>query len=160
MGTTQGLPLLARGNNAGKNRQGWFTNRDLIRQFEAQVEVLEFYHQDKELLFMFDNSMTHHKKKPGALDVTQMNKSDGGNQPTMKLITHYRDSEGQLQVQLLQHPCKCNRRECVAFRQPVNPVIPDHIPKEHDGVQKGVLTTDSWTATGLGSQRAPWQTSP
>ena len=45
---------------AGKNRDGWFTNKDLVEQFENLVPTIKSLHSDCDLVIAFDNSMTHH----------------------------------------------------------------------------------------------------
>ena len=47
---------------AGKNREGWFTNNDLVNQFNALIPLIKDLHQDCEIVIAFDNSMTHHAK--------------------------------------------------------------------------------------------------
>jgi hypothetical protein len=63
---------------AGKNRQGWFTNADLIDQFMACKNLIKDLHPDMDIYVAFDNSNTHRAKPPDGLDVTQLNLSDGG----------------------------------------------------------------------------------
>jgi hypothetical protein len=47
-------------------------------QFTANVDLFKHIHPDCDLLFAFDNSMSHHKKAPGSLDVSRINLGDGG----------------------------------------------------------------------------------
>lgn len=47
---------------AGKNREGWFTNNDLVNQFNALIPLIKELHQNCEIVIAFDNSMTHHAK--------------------------------------------------------------------------------------------------
>ena len=42
---------------AGKNREGWFTNDDLVAQLEKVMPLIEKLHQNKQLVFAFDNSI-------------------------------------------------------------------------------------------------------
>jgi len=44
---------------AGTNREGWFTNKDLFEQLIASAELFKALHPDCELVIYFDNSMTH-----------------------------------------------------------------------------------------------------
>jgi transposase len=62
---------------AGKNREGWFTNKDIVAQFEPLVPLIKSLHPDCEIVIAFDNSMTHHAKVPDGLDVTNLKMSDG-----------------------------------------------------------------------------------
>ena len=63
---------------AGKNRQGWFTNKDLNNQFEGCADLIRQLHPDADIYTLFDNSMTHRAKAPDGLDASALNKSDGG----------------------------------------------------------------------------------
>ena len=65
---------------AGKAREGWFTNADLNIQFDACYVLLRHFHpvEDYDIYVAFDNSMTHKAKSPDGLDASKLNKSDGG----------------------------------------------------------------------------------
>ena len=65
---------------AGKNREGMFTNKDLNDQIDATYLLSRYYHPaDKyDRCFAFDISMTHKAKSPDGLDATKINRSDGG----------------------------------------------------------------------------------
>ena len=43
-------------------REGWFTNKDLVAQFDLIVPLIKELHDDCDILVAFDNSMTHHAK--------------------------------------------------------------------------------------------------
>lgn len=62
----------------GKNKDGYWTNADLVVQFNEVVPVFKALHPNCELLFIFDNSSNHHAKAPDGLDVSYLNLSDGG----------------------------------------------------------------------------------
>ena len=47
---------------AGVARDGWFTNKDLVAQFDLIVPLIKELHDDCDILVAFDNSMTHHAK--------------------------------------------------------------------------------------------------
>ena len=47
---------------AGIAREGWFTNKDLVAQFNLIVPMIKDLHPDCDILIAFDNSMTHHAK--------------------------------------------------------------------------------------------------
>ena len=47
---------------AGKNRAGWFPNKDLVAQFNLLIPLIRKLHQNCEIVIAFDNSMTHHAK--------------------------------------------------------------------------------------------------
>jgi hypothetical protein len=78
---------------AGTNRDGWFTNDDLVRQLEASIPLFFKLHPNCEILCAFDNSMTHHKRAPDALDVHEKLplKDDGKNAPMMRDTTFIND---------------------------------------------------------------------
>jgi len=97
---------------AGTNRDGWFTNNDLIKQFEEFAGEFAVLHPGKELYFGFDNSMTHRAKATNGLDVTKLNLSDGGkNTPELRNGWYIKDGHRV-----------------------------EHIMKNADGVQKGIRT--------------------
>ena len=86
---------------AGKNREGWFTNEDLIAQFQDFAEGFKHFHPSQDLYFAFDNSMTHRAKSQDGLDVTKLNLSDGGkNVPLLRAGWYMKD--GQRFVQNMQ----------------------------------------------------------
>jgi hypothetical protein len=62
----------------GSNRDGWFTNEDLVKQFENCVDFFKELHPNQDLVIAFDNSMTHRAKAPDGLDASAMNLKDGG----------------------------------------------------------------------------------
>ena len=68
----------------GKNRDGAWTNDNLIEQLEKVIEIFKQMHPDCELLFLFDNSQNHHKKAPDGLDADSMNLNPGGKQKRMR----------------------------------------------------------------------------
>jgi hypothetical protein len=62
---------------AGKNREGWFTNKDLVEQFNELTPLIRSLHPECDIVIAFDNSMTHHAKVPDGLDVSKLKLSDG-----------------------------------------------------------------------------------
>ena len=62
---------------AGKNREGWFTNAHLVEQFNDIIDLIEELHPGNDITVAFDNSMTHHAKSPDGLDVSVLKLSDG-----------------------------------------------------------------------------------
>ena len=65
---------------AGKGREGWFTEKDLNGQYGPCHILFCYFHPVEvyEIWCGFDNSMTHMAKSPDGLDVTKLNESDGG----------------------------------------------------------------------------------
>ncbi len=63
---------------SGINRDGWFSNDDLIAQLESSFELMESLHPNKKLLFAFDNSNSHHKRAPDGLRANNLPLKDDG----------------------------------------------------------------------------------
>lgn len=65
---------------AGANREGWFSNADLVQQIKNYAPLFFHFHPDYEILLAFDNSMTHRAKAPDGLDAlsNNLNLGDGG----------------------------------------------------------------------------------
>ena len=63
---------------AGRNREGWFTNDHLVKQLLDTDPLIKKLHPDCELHYGFDQSMTHKAKCKDGLDATRLNLSDGG----------------------------------------------------------------------------------
>lgn len=59
---------------AGKNRDGYFTNDDILKQTEAAMDIVEKYYGDEEHKFVFDNAPTHLKRLDAALSARKMTK--------------------------------------------------------------------------------------
>ena len=58
---------------AGKNRDGYFNNDDLVRQVELSMDIFEEKtHGFKKALFLFDNATTHQKWAPDAPSARKM----------------------------------------------------------------------------------------
>ena len=72
---------------AGSNRDGWFTNADLVKQLKQCAPLFKKYHPeaDMECYLLFDNSMTHRKKAPDGLDASRLNLKDGGKERPEKM---------------------------------------------------------------------------
>ena len=69
----------------GTNRDGWWTNQDLINQVvDRAILIFERTHPGKIVLFMFDNSCNHNAYAEDALVVSRMNLKDGGKQPLLR----------------------------------------------------------------------------
>jgi hypothetical protein len=59
---------------AGKNRDGYFTNEDIVRQTEAAMEIVSKYYPDEDHVFVFDNATAHLKRDDTALSARKMTK--------------------------------------------------------------------------------------
>ncbi|CDO71461.1 hypothetical protein BN946_scf184909.g55 [Trametes cinnabarina] len=60
---------------AGKNRDGYFDNDDIIAQITQATLILDKYYPDEDHVFVFDNATTHLKRPPDALSARRMSKA-------------------------------------------------------------------------------------
>lgn len=64
---------------AGKNRQGWWCNDDLVQQLANKViPIFEALHPNARSLFIFDISSNHHAVAPDGLKANEITLRDGG----------------------------------------------------------------------------------
>jgi hypothetical protein len=70
---------------AGKNREGYFTNTEILAQVTAAMDILDKHAPLEKHIFMFDNATTHLKRADDALSARKMPKnpspSKAGNLP-------------------------------------------------------------------------------
>ncbi|KAF7347061.1 hypothetical protein MVEN_01459900 [Mycena venus] len=59
---------------AGKKREGYFTNEDIIKQTEHAMDILSRDYGDEKHVFIFDNATTHTKRAGDALSARKMPK--------------------------------------------------------------------------------------
>ncbi|KAJ7234033.1 hypothetical protein B0H12DRAFT_1239178 [Mycena haematopus] len=59
---------------AGKGREGYFTNEDIIKQTNHAMEILSRDYSDEKHVFVFDNTTTHTKRAGDALSARKMPK--------------------------------------------------------------------------------------
>jgi hypothetical protein len=59
---------------AGKARQGYFTNEDILSQASTAMDILEKYFPEDKHVLLFDNATTHQKRADDALSATKMPK--------------------------------------------------------------------------------------
>ena len=59
---------------AGKNREGYFTNDNILAQADKAMDILEKHYPNEEHVFIFDNATTHTKRADGALSARYMPK--------------------------------------------------------------------------------------
>jgi hypothetical protein len=59
---------------AGKARDGYFTNDEIIQHAEKAMMILEKDYQDDDHVFVFDNASTHQKRADSAISACQMPK--------------------------------------------------------------------------------------
>jgi hypothetical protein len=58
----------------GKNRDGYFTNEDIVKQVEATMDIVSRHYRDEDHVFVFDNATTHLKRDDTALSARKMTK--------------------------------------------------------------------------------------
>ncbi|KIM77358.1 hypothetical protein PILCRDRAFT_76818 [Piloderma croceum F 1598] len=59
---------------AGKARQGYFTNEDILSQAKNAMDILEEHYPDDKHVLLFDNATTHQKRADDALSARKMPK--------------------------------------------------------------------------------------
>jgi hypothetical protein len=59
---------------AGKNREGYFTSEDILKQTEKAIDILEKYYPNEDHVLVYDNATTHLKRPDGALSARKMPK--------------------------------------------------------------------------------------
>jgi hypothetical protein len=59
---------------AGKNRKGYFTNEDILKQASNAMDILQQHHADEDHVLVFDNATTHLKCADDALSTRHMPK--------------------------------------------------------------------------------------
>jgi hypothetical protein len=81
---------------AGKSRDGYFSNEDILTQFQKAMAIVQKYWPNEDHLFVFDNATTHLKRPDGSLSARKMPKG------TPKVGTNWgvevmaRDSAGKI----------------------------------------------------------------
>jgi hypothetical protein len=46
---------------AGKNQEGYFTSKDILKQTEKAIDILQKYYPDNDHVLVYDNATTHLK---------------------------------------------------------------------------------------------------
>jgi hypothetical protein len=59
---------------AGKNREGYFTNEDILKQASNAMDILQQHHADEDHVLLFNNATTHLKRADDALSACHMPK--------------------------------------------------------------------------------------
>lgn len=57
---------------AGTNRDGYFTNEEILEQATRAMDILEKYFPHDQHIFIYDNARTHLKRAPDALSARRM----------------------------------------------------------------------------------------
>ena len=58
----------------GINREGYFTNEDVLQQVDNAMDILQKYYPNNDHIFIFDNATIHTKRPPGSLSAQHMPK--------------------------------------------------------------------------------------
>jgi len=59
---------------AGKHREGYFTNENILEQTETAMGIVEKHYPNDHHIFVFDNATTHSKRPATALSAQKMTK--------------------------------------------------------------------------------------
>ncbi|KDQ07621.1 hypothetical protein BOTBODRAFT_119805 [Botryobasidium botryosum FD-172 SS1] len=59
----------------GKNRDGYFTNNDILKQVARAMDILQRYYPNERHVFVFDNATTHLKRADSAISARHMPKN-------------------------------------------------------------------------------------
>ena len=76
--TLEKSPFLVFFMRPDKNKMGYWTNNNMVLQYENAVDVLKTMHPLYDFVFLFDHSSGHGKQQPDGLNQHQMNQSFGG----------------------------------------------------------------------------------
>lgn len=60
---------------AGKAREGYFTNADILKHATMAMDILDKDYSDEDHVLVFDNATTHLKREPDALSASKMPKN-------------------------------------------------------------------------------------
>ena len=58
----------------GANREGYFTNEDVLQQVDTAMDILRKHYPNDDHIFIFDNATIHTKRPPGSLSARRMPK--------------------------------------------------------------------------------------
>ena len=71
----------------GATKDGYWNSFRMALQFEDVVDCLKVLYPQFDIVFLFDHSQGHARKKEGALDAKPMSRNFGGAQPVMRDTT-------------------------------------------------------------------------
>jgi len=60
---------------AGKSREGYFTNKNVLEQTQTAMNIAEKYYPNDKHIFIFDNATTHMKQPATAISTCKMTKN-------------------------------------------------------------------------------------
>jgi hypothetical protein len=79
---------------AGKNRDGYFTNEEIIAHVTRAMNILERDYPDEDHVFVFDNATTHLKRADDALAARKMPKRPSRPEKNFGIRRAVRDEDG------------------------------------------------------------------
>jgi hypothetical protein len=80
---------------AGKARDGYFTNENIVAHAEKAMDILEKYYPHEDHVFIFDNATTHLKHASDALSACKMPKCPSA---TWGITVTTKDSNGKVVI--------------------------------------------------------------
>jgi hypothetical protein len=80
----------------GANNEGYWNSYYMSLQFEDVVDCVQVLYPENDLLFLFDHSQGHARKRNGVLSAIHMSRTYGGAQPIMRDTKKILQSEGYL----------------------------------------------------------------
>ena len=78
----------------GKNREGYFTNDDILAQAEKAMAILSKYYPDEDHFFIYDNATTHRSRAGDALSATKMPKNPSKPETNFGVLINIVDHDG------------------------------------------------------------------
>lgn len=129
---------------SGKNRDGYFTNADILDQLTIAMDICETDYPEYEITFVLDNATTHLKRADDALSARHMTKNITlpGN-PVFRVLTNVIGADGKpvhgpdgkiLKTKIHMADAKFADGTPQALYYPDNPAHP------HSGLFKGMVT--------------------
>jgi hypothetical protein len=80
---------------AGKNREGYFTSDDILKQAEKAIDILQKHYPDDDHVLVYDNATTHLKRADGALSARKMPKSTSKPEANWMVKVNALDANGK-----------------------------------------------------------------
>jgi hypothetical protein len=79
----------------GANNDGYWNSLHMAIQLEDCIDCCKVLYANTDILFLFDHSQGHNRKRKGALDARSMNMTWGGAQPRLR-SSEIEDDKGYL----------------------------------------------------------------
>jgi hypothetical protein len=80
----------------GKNREGYFTNEDILAQVEHAMAIVGQYYSDEDHIFMYDKATTHHSRPSDALSATKMPRNPSKPEKNFGVLINVVRADGKL----------------------------------------------------------------